>query len=93
VRPEPAFEERQGFRVTFRKDIYNEEHLKMLGLNERQVKAIKYAKESGDISLSAYKSLATGTSEKTLYRDLQDLVQKGLFKSSGEKKGRTYRLK
>ncbi len=32
--PEPQFEEHQGFRVTFRKDIFTEEYLRELGLNE-----------------------------------------------------------
>jgi len=38
--PEPLFEEHQGFRVTFRKDIYTEEYLHSIGLNERQVKRL-----------------------------------------------------
>lgn len=33
--PEPVFEEYQGFRVIFRKGLYNEEYLRGLGLNER----------------------------------------------------------
>lgn len=34
--PEPEFnEEMGGFVLTFRKDIFTEEHLKNIGLNER----------------------------------------------------------
>jgi predicted HTH transcriptional regulator len=33
-----------------------------------------------------------GFSEKTLYRDLQDLVNKGVLQELGKKKGRKYEL-
>jgi len=43
--PDPEFvEEFGGFSVRFWKDIYNEEHLKKLRLNERQIKAVLYVK-------------------------------------------------
>ncbi len=42
VLPEPTFEEYQGFRVVFGKDIYDEEYLHDLKLNERQIKAVMY---------------------------------------------------
>lgn len=90
--PEPQFEEYQGFRVIFRKDIYTEEYLRELGLNERQIKAVMYVKESGEITLSAYREILPDVSEKTLYRDLQDLVDRKLLWQIGEKKGRKYEL-
>ena len=89
--PEPKFEECfGGFSVTFQ--IYTEEYLRGMGLNERQIKAVMYVKETGEINLSSFKSLVTGVSEKTLYRDLQDLVSKGVLKQIGEKKWRKYKL-
>jgi ATP-dependent DNA helicase RecG len=91
--PEPQFEEYQGFRVIFRKDIYTEEYLRKMGLNERQIKAVMYVKEKGSINLSSLKTVVPGVSEKTLYRDLQNLVKKGVFTEIGEKKGRKYELK
>lgn len=91
--PEPGFEEYQGgFRVIFRKDIYTEEHLRNLGLNERQIKAVMYVKRKGPINLSSLKTLVPEVSEKTLYRDLQDLVNKKVLKELGKKKGRRYEL-
>ena len=43
--PEPEFkEEFGGFSVCFYKDIYTEEKLRKMGLNDRQIKAIKYVK-------------------------------------------------
>ena len=37
-------------------------------------------------------ALIKNVSEKTLYRDLQDLVGKNILKEIGEKKGRKYEL-
>ena len=91
--PEPVFEEYQGFRVIFRKDIYSEEYLRSLGLNERQMAAVMYVKERESINMSAFKALTSEVAEKTLYRDLRDLVSKKVLKQVGEKKGRKYELK
>jgi ATP-dependent DNA helicase RecG len=90
---EPVFEEHQGFRVIFRKYIYTEEYLRSLGLNERQLAALMYVKERGGINISAFKALIPQVAEKTLYRDLRDLVNKKVLKQVGEKKGRKYELK
>jgi len=48
--PEPTFEEYQGFQVVFRKHVYDEEYLRSLNLNERQIKAMMYVKEEGLIT-------------------------------------------
>jgi len=91
--PEPDFEEEHGvFIVRFYKDRWNEENLKKLGLKERQIKAVMYVKEKGSINLSSFKTVVQKMSEKTLYRDLQDLVDKGILKEIGKKKGRKYEL-
>jgi len=92
--PEPVFKEyQQGFQVEFRKDIYTEEYLRGLGLNERQIKAVMYVKERCGINLSSFKTIIPDVSDKTLYRDLQGLVEKSILKVIGEKKGRKYELK
>jgi len=78
--------------VEFRKNIYTEEYLRSLGLNDRQIKAVDHIKENKVINLSSYKALIKNVSEKTLYRDLQDLVDKNILKEIGEKKGRKYEL-
>ena len=91
--PEPDFEEEHGvFTLRFYQDKWNEENLKKLGLKERQIKAVMYAKEKKSINLSSFKTIVSEVSEKTLYRDLQDLVSKGILKEFGEKKGRKYEL-
>ena len=91
--PEPDFEEEHGvMKVVFYKDKLTEDNLKKLGLNERQIKAVMYVKEKSSINLSSFKTIVTEVSEKTLYRDLQELVSKGILKELGEKKGRKYEL-
>lgn len=92
--PHPEFdEEEHGFRVIFHKDIYHEEHLRGMGLNERQVLAMLKIRKEGTITLSKYKDLVPGVGQKTLYRDLQDLVDRDIIKPVGEKKGRRYELR
>ncbi len=92
--PEPEFKEKDGSFVTvIWRDRFTEEYLKGFGLNERQMKAVAYVKEKGDITLSSFRGLIPELSEKTLYRQLQNLVDKGVLKETGEKKGRKYLLK
>ncbi len=88
--PEPEFkEEMGGFSVYFRKDIYTEEYLRKLGLNERQIKAVMYVKEKGRITNKEYQKL-TGCSRNTASNDLRDLVNKNIFKESGKKGAGSY---
>lgn len=64
-----------GFWVEFRKDIYNYNQLKELGLNGRQIKAVLFVKENGKINNSDYQSL-NNVSKATATRDLTDLVER-----------------
>lgn len=64
-----------------------------MGLSERQTKEVIYVKEKRSINLSSFKTLIQKISKKTLYRDLQDLVDKGILKEIGKKKGRKYELR
>ncbi len=52
--------------------------------------AVRYVAEKGKINVSGFKSIAPMVSDKTLYRDLQDLVEKEVLKGVGEKKGWFY---
>jgi ATP-dependent DNA helicase RecG len=49
--------ESSGFWVVFRKDTYNEQSLKEIGLNNRQVKAVMYVKEKGKITNAEYQEI------------------------------------
>ena len=84
--PEPEWREEQGaLWLTFRKDIWTEEHLKSLGLNDRQIKAVMWVKEKGEIANAEYQELC-GVSKATATRDLSDLVKKGVLEPRGEGK-------
>jgi ATP-dependent DNA helicase RecG len=81
--PEPQLEEYQGFRVIFRKDIYTEEYLRKMGLNERQIKAVMYVKEKGKIANKEYQAEFL-VSKPTATRDLTELVDKEIFELKGK---------
>ena len=84
--PEPVFEELWGgVVVTFLKDIYTNEYFQKLDLNERQIKAVIYAKENGKMTNAIYQKI-NATTRVTATRDLRGLLIKNVFKSN-EKKG------
>jgi len=91
--PEPIFrEETGGFAVILRKTKILED-LEDLGLNERQKMAVEYIKEHGRITNRDYQGLCEGISRKTLARDLQELISKGVVERRGKKKGVYYVFK
>ncbi len=54
-----------------------------MGLNERQIKAVMYAKEKGRITNKEYQQL-TGISRQMVTIDLKNLVEKGFFVMLGK---------
>ena len=92
--PEPEFEERTGgLWLTFRQDILTEEHLRSLGLTERQIKAVLWVKEKGRITNAEYQKVCQ-VSKRTASDDLSQLEAKGLLERVGTTgKGTHYRLK
>jgi ATP-dependent DNA helicase RecG len=92
--PEPEFEEKQGgLWLTLRTDKLNEAYLYKLGLNERQVAAVRFVKERGKITNSQYREVCN-TSVRTATRDLAVLVSLGLFEQIGSTgKGTEYILR
>ncbi len=82
--PAPLFFPKgSDFWVTFRKDIYNTDSLREKGLNERQIKAVLQVKESREITTSAYAKFFD-IAERTARNDLNELVDKQIFKRIGE---------
>jgi len=92
--PEPVFSyDSSDISVEFRKYIYNEKYLQTLSLNDRQVKAVLFAKDNGKITNSEYQKL-NNCSRNTSSNDLTELVDKDLLKPSGKKgAGALYTLK
>jgi len=88
--PEPEFkEEFGGFLVYFYKDIFTEENLRKMGLNERQVKVVLYVKEKGKITNKEYQEI-TGIKKRQSSEDLKDLEEKGIFHKVGTTGKGTY---
>jgi len=81
--PEPKFEEGQGFRVIFRKDIYTEEYLLKNGLNQRQIKAVMYVKQKGRITNREYREMFNIKNRMALI-DLSGLCEKQILTRVGK---------
>ena len=91
--PEPEFANWQGgFRVTFLKDPYTPERLRKIGLNERQIRIVAVLRDVESASMGELHRRFPDVSSKTIQRDLQALVKRGLVKALGDKKGRRYVL-
>ena len=97
--PDPEFQNLSGgFEVTligpgksFEKEI-EKEKLHKLDINKRQKKAIEYIKEKEKISNAEYRSIFK-VSAATAKRELQDLVKKGICRTSGAGPSLHYLLK
>ena len=92
--PEPDFMEKNGvMTVTFYKDKWNEENLKKIGLNKRQIQAVMFVKENGTINNSKYQRI-NNVGKTTATEDLRKLVEKGLLNGPTTKgRGAEYTLK
>ncbi|WP_206197568.1 ATP-binding protein [Terrimonas sp.] len=88
--PEPEIIEQDGgILVTLFKDRYIEAGLRKMGLNERQLKAVKYVTENGKITNKQYQEIL-GVARITATRDLQSLVKKGVSRYSESKGAGSY---
>ena len=91
--PEPVFKEDWGgVVVTFLKDIYTEEYLAGLGLEDRLIKALQFIKNNESITNKKYQDLFN-VSKRTASYDLQLLLEKDLIAKIGSTgKGTRYVL-
>jgi ATP-dependent DNA helicase RecG len=81
--PEPEFSAHPDwFSVTFAKDFYTDERLLAMGLSDRQVQAVHYAREQGVITNKAYRDL-TGVSPRAALRELTDLCTREILVKQG----------
>ena len=88
--PGPEFELVTGdLVVTFRKDIFTEDYLKSLGLNERQKKAIEYLKINKAVTSKKYAELFSIT-ERMARNDLRELINKKIIERKGVSDKTTY---
>jgi ATP-dependent DNA helicase RecG len=88
--PEPEMKELDGgFVITLYKDNITPEQLFKFGFNDRQVKAVLFVKEKGRITNKEYQEIF-GVARMTATRDLTELVDKGILKSSETKGAGSY---
>lgn len=91
--PEPDFREAfGGFEIVFYQDKLTEKYLRELGLNERQVKAVKYVKKHGKITNKIYREI-NKLSDEGARIDLNIIVEKGILVFKGEGRSTHYILK
>ena len=91
--PTPTLEEDMGgFMVKLFKDKFSEEQLQRLGLNDRQIKAVLYAKEREKITNKEYQEI-NHISKRTAAYELVELVETyKIFKQQGESVGTYYEI-
>ena len=79
MRREQVFIGETHFRVTIWRNRLTDDRMKVLNLNERQVKAVQFLKSKLTVMNTQYLKL-TGVSRATAKRDLDELVKVGLIK-------------
>jgi len=73
--PKPDFQNKgKDFWVIFKKNIFNIESLQKLNLNERQIKAVLFVKEKGEISNKDYQEICK-VSKGTATKELRELIE------------------
>ncbi|MCX9083196.1 MAG: hypothetical protein OIN87_00155, partial [Candidatus Methanoperedens sp.] len=89
--PNPEFEEKGGyFSIRFANPLMAElPEPDYSVLNERQKKAIGYLKEKKEMTRGEYENL-NSVSKRTAIRDLNDLIESGILKTSGTTDDKRY---
>ncbi len=91
--PEPDFEQRGPyFVVTLWRDWLTDKVMASLGLSHRQRQAVRYVKSTGRITSGEYQE-QIGVEPRTATRDLTYLVEKGVLRRNGQKRGTYYTLR
>ncbi len=100
--PPPQFRETaNGFVVTLYghgEDFFSEKgsryrQWRLMGLNERQMRALEYLSEHERIANREYQELCPDVSAETIRRDLADLVSRSILLKIGQKRATYYIFK
>lgn len=89
--PDPEFED-QGHTFVARvrlKALLSDAELTALGMNERQVTAVRYVEEHGEITNTAYREI-NDVSSRTATNELRGVVDAGILAAVGEGRARRY---
>ena len=79
---------KQRGELVIRRDVLAREH----GLNERQARAVEALLERGQLGIEEFEALAPGVHRRTLQRDLQGLVERGVAVAKGAARAVRYHL-
>jgi predicted HTH transcriptional regulator len=92
--PEPEFVliRNVEFRSILPRDYLTEDVLIRMGLNDRQIKAVRYVREHGEISRKIYVDLLSVSPRQALL-DLTSLVEKKVLSLSGKGRATKYSLR
>lgn len=93
--PEPEFilvRNNKEFRSILPRDVWTESVIVKLGLNDRQLQAVRFIKEYGTVSRKQYVDLVSISPRQALL-DLTDLVFKQVVSSSGKGRNVKYGLR
>ena len=91
--PEPEIKEQDGgLLVTLFKDRYTEKQLLKLGISDRQVKAVNFVREHGQITNKKYVAVAAVSPRQALI-DLKELVEKKVLLLIGKGRSARYSLR
>lgn len=92
--PEPEFVllRNKEFRSILPRDYLTEQVLNKMGLNERQIVAVKYIKERGQITRKEYVELSSISPRQAL-KDLTELVEKKVLLLAGKGRSSKYILR
>jgi len=92
VQQSPAeYMENEGerFRLIIWRDRLTDAAMDKLGLSDRQKIAVGIARRMGQVTNRDYQKVA-GVSDRTILRDINDLVNKGVFEKIGITGRKTY---
>lgn len=91
--PEPEFsEEGSTFVVKFNK-VTEPVEINENAFNNRQLEILKIAKRNTIFKMADITEVLGKVNERTLRRDLTELIEAGVLSSEGEKRGRTYNFR
>ena len=82
-------EVKQRGELVIRRDVIARDH----GLNERQGLAVEALLERGELGIEEFEALVPGVHRRTLQRDLQGLVERGVAVAKGAARAARYHLK
>jgi Fic family protein len=92
VSPREIFQIQQDYKNLF-EEIHFESKEDRPSINERQKKILEILKEKGKIQVGQVKEFFPNVSKRTLRRDFQSLMKKGIIERIGEKNKTFYQLK